>query len=765
MRTICKIARTELQILFYSPIAWLVLVIFAFQSGTLFVNMFSGLLANQEAGYGASNITQAIFANVDYGIFPMIQGYLYLYVPLLTMGLMSRELSSGSITLLYSSPVTNMQIILGKYLSMMIYGLVLIIMLFCFVLFSALSVKDFDFSAVLSGLLGLYLLLCAYASVGLFMSSLTSYQVVAAILTLCMLAMLSFVQDVGQGYAFVREITYWMGISGRADEFIQGLICSEDVLYFIIVTAFFLILTVIRLQACRQKSPGLVVLGKYVGVFVVVCFLGFLSSRPALMTYYDATSTNVNTLTKNSQEVVERLNGGFTITTYVNLLDGQGLWEGLPEQIKTDQERFKQYVRFKPEIDMKYVYYYDTIASDAWAEYYPGKNTKQIATEIWESAKLDSTLFLTPEQIRSKVDLSGENNRFVRLLERESGEKTFLRVYDDFFRFPSEAEITAALKRLVMELPNVGFLTGHEERNNKRLGDRDYFHFALKKDFRYALINQGFDVKEVNLQQKISADIKVLVIADMKNEMTELEMMNLKEYIARGGNLLILTEPKRIEVMTPLLAEFGVSMVPGTLVQLTENFSPDLIISKPMKGLIDLNYHFQQMADTKGVVTMPSASGLEYTTDKGYVVTPLLKTDSLVWNEIESEDLLDDKLVCNSLVGEIQKSFVTGLALSRRVGNKEQKVMILSDADCISNAELKASRENIFATNFNIITGGFYWMSDGEVPVDIRRPMPTDDKIYMSEAVMSLWGIIWKWGFSGLFVIVSIFIWVRRRGR
>ena len=59
------------------------------------------------------------------GMFTAMQQYLYLYIPLLTMGLMSRELNSGSIKLLYSSPVTNTQIILGKYLSMMIYNLVL----------------------------------------------------------------------------------------------------------------------------------------------------------------------------------------------------------------------------------------------------------------------------------------------------------------------------------------------------------------------------------------------------------------------------------------------------------------------------------------------------------------------------------------------------------------------------------------------------------------------------------------------------------------
>lgn len=764
MRTIYKIARTELQTLFYSPIAWLILVIFAFQSAMIFANAFGGIVANQAAGYGASDITSMVFAHPEYGIFSMVQSYLYLYIPLLTMGLMSRELGSGSITLLYSSPVTNTQIILGKFLSMMIYGLVLVGMLFVFVLFGMATVKDFDLPAVLAALLGLYLLICAYSSVGLFMSSLTSYQVVAAILTLCMLAMLSYVRDVGQAYAFVREITYWMGISGRADEFVQGLICSEDVLYFIIVSALFLALTVIRLQACRQKSPFLVTFGKYLSVFLVVCFLGFVSSRPVFKIYHDATTTKRNTLTLNSQDVVSRLEGGLTITTYVNLLGG-GLYDVLPEYIKMDEARFKQYTRFKPEIEMKYVYYYDTLAGDAWATYYPKMTVKQIAMDICKKSKLDSNMFLTPEQINAQVDLSEEKYDLVRLLERESGEKTFLRVYNDYMRFPFETEITAAMKKLAMELPNVGFLTGHEERDNKRTGDRDYYCFSLDRKYRYALINQGFDVVDVSLNQKIPADIKIMIIAEMKTPMTDVEKVNLDEYIARGGNLFILCEPKRSEVMEPLLNEFGVNLVPGTLVRLTEDFSPDLIVAKPTKESPELAYQFQSMIDMKSVATMPSASALEYVTDRGYKVTPLFVTDSLTWNELETSDLLDNVVTLNPQVGEVQKSYVTALALSREVNGKQQRIMIFGDADCISNSELNMNRQDIYSSNYTIITGGFFWMSDGEIPIDVRRPNSTDDNISISEAAMPAWGITWKWIFPGLLVVASVFIWLRRRGR
>lgn len=328
MKTIYKIARTELQTLFYSPVAWLILVIFTFQASMAFTDMLGSYVRSQSLGYRLWSVTEGTFGGMR-GLFTQMQQYLYLYIPLLTMSLMSRELSSGSIKLLYSSPVTNVQIILGKYLSMMIYGLVLAGILFIYMIFAACAVENADFPAMLSGLLGLYLLLCAYAAIGLFMSSVTSYQVVAAMGTLAMLAVLNYVKGMWQDIEFVRDITYWLAIGGRADEFIRGLICSEDVLYFLIVIVLFLMLSIIRLQGRRQRTSWAVTWGKYAGVVMAAMLMGYITSRPHFMSFYDATHTKMRTLTPNSQDIVARMDGKLTITTFVNILE-ENYWAGLP---------------------------------------------------------------------------------------------------------------------------------------------------------------------------------------------------------------------------------------------------------------------------------------------------------------------------------------------------------------------------------------------------------------------------------------------------
>lgn len=767
MKMIYKIARTELQTLFYSPIAWLILIIFTIQSSIAFTNAIDLVVNQQSLGYFVSDLSMRIFAHPHRGTFTLIQQYLYLYIPLLTMGLMSRELSSGSIKLLYSSPVTNSQIILGKYLSMVFYALIISAMLSVFVLFSGFTVENFDYTGVLAGLLGLFLLMCGYAAIGLFMSSLTSYQVVAAVGTLAVLAVLNAVGGMFQDISFVRDITYWLSIRGRSNEFISGLICSEDVLYFLIVIGLFLLLSILRMKAIRQKHKWNTSLMRYMGAVSVAVILGYLSSRPALMFYYDATRNDVNTLTKNSQEIVGKLDGKLTINTYVNILD-QYYYFGLPKRELSDIKRFRQYLRFKPDIKMNYIRYYDRANNPSLDKRYPELNDRERMLEYARIHRLDSSMFITPQEVSKMENLAPEGNRFVRTLNTAQGEKTFLRVFDDMEVHPSEAEVSAAFKRLVMELPMVGFVTGHGERDCIKEGDRDYNKFAQDKPFRYSLINQGFDFEEVKLDNEIPADVDILVIGDMRVPMPEEHLINLNKYIERGGNLLIAGEPGRQDIMNKILTQFGVEMLPGRLVIPSENFSPDFIQSIPTNEGADMMYQLKMMLSREYVLTMPGTTGLKYTVDKGYKVTELFVSDTTggVWSEMETVNFVDDTVKVNSAIGEtVTSSVPTVLALNRTIGEKEQKIIVLSDADCISNGEVSIVRKGVRAANYNFIMGAFFWMSDDEVPVDVRRPSPVDNTISVKFSGMR----IVKWALMGLIPLLMtvfyILLWIRRRGR
>ena len=765
MRKIYRIARTELQTLFYSPIAWLILIVFTFQTCMVFVQEMEGYVRSQALGYGVYSVTSRLYASWT-GVFSNVQNYLYLYMPLLTMGLMSRELSSGSIKLLYSSPVTSWQIILGKYLAMVIYGLVLIGILCVMVIFNLFTIENMDCGLVFTGLLGIYLLICAYAAIGIFMSSLTSYQIVAAIGTFAVLMVLSMIGGWWQDYDFIRDVTYWLSMPGRSGKFIAGLICSEDVLYFVIVVCLFLALTIIRLNSVRQKIRFVITLGRNIGVIFLACFLGYLSALPQMKLYHDATSTKMNTLTPNSQDIVAKLDGGMTITTYINALDPGASWYAAPYFLKPDMERFEQYLRFKPDMKLKYVYYYDTTANPMLDRRFPNATLREKMVEVCKIYGLDSNKFMAPEEIRKIIDLSGENNTFVRQIVRENGEKAWLRIYNDMQRFPSEKEISAAFKRMVMDLPKVGFVEGHGERSYSGGKDRDYSAFANDKGFRYALENQGFDVAKVTMDQQVPEDINIIVISDMREWFTPEQEANLQQYIDRGGNLFILGEPKRRDVMNNLFAKFGYEMTTGVLVKRDTNLQADVILSYPTKEADSIAYDFGAMRSRRMVITTPSTAGLEQIADKGYTVTNMFKTDTIgVWNELETTDFIDDTVRLNPAIGEVEKIYNTVVALSRKVGNKEQKIILTGDADCISNGEFGRRVPGVRTANFSLITGSFFWMSDNEVPIDVRRPALPDNKVYVEKTGSK----VIKWSFMIILPLllagIGIFLWIRRKGR
>lgn len=762
MKTIYKLAKTELKTLFFSPVAWLILVVLAIQAGVLYLTRLNGQVKLQIMNWPLTSATLGTFAG-QRGLFTSMLGYLYLYIPLLTMGIMSRETSSGSIKLLYSSPLTNTQIILGKYLALIIYGLALVGVLGIFSLHAIGIIHAADIPAILTGLLGMYLLICAYAAIGLFMSSLTTYAVVAAIGTLATFAVLNFMKGMWQEIPFVRDITYWLAISGRANTFIAGLLTTEDILYFLLVICLFLGLSILKLQQGRQKSSRGVNIARYAGIVAVTMLIGYFSAKPSLKFVYDSTAMKVNTLTQNSQEVLKKLTDEVTITTYVNMLD-QTYSLALPAYYKIDVERFDQYLRFKPEIKMKYVYYYHKANNPFIDKQYPKLSDKQRIDTMAQIYDWDFKI-VPYKEIAGEVDLAGEDYRMVRVIERANGKKTFLRVYNDLMQFPAEAEITAAFKRLVTDLPVVGFVTGHGERESNGENDRGYKKFTQEKTFRHALINNGFDFSDVSLDKPVPDSIRILVIAEMKQAMAETEMANLQAYIAGGGNLLIAGEPGRREQMNAVTAQLGVQFMPGVLVKPSTKLQADLLAVKPTGEGIAFSYYLGDMDKNKVVATMPTAAGLSFTEDKGYDVKTLFTSDSTnSWNELETTNFVDDSAICNPAAGESMQPYPVALALSRKVNNREQRIIVTGDADWLSNGELGMSR-NVRASNFSLSDASFSWLSDGEAPVDMRREASPDTSLTIRDKGLKTSIIFLRWLLPALLAGIGLIIWIRRRGR
>lgn len=126
---------------------------------------------------------------------------------------------------------------------------------------------------------------------------------------------------------------------------------------------------------------------------------------------------------------------------------------------------------------------------------------------------------------------------------------------------------------------------------------------------------------------------------------------------------------------------------------------------------------------------------------------------------------MDDIPQYNPETGEKQGVIPTVLALDRKVGDKEQRIVIAGDADCVSNGEMSKSRNGYASTNFTIVTGTFKWLSYDEYPLDTERPNPKDNEVYIGRDARKLVRYGWYGVMPVVLAAIGITILARRKRR
>lgn len=777
MTTIFRVAKTELRSLFYSPIAWFLMIVFFIQCGLVYMGMIKGIARTQELGgqeiLMLDRLTTGIFVGMG-GVFSTVMQALYLYLPLLTMSLISREMGSGTIKLLYSSPIKVREIVLGKFAAMMVYSLVLVALLAVFVVSGIVHIRHPETGMLMTALLGFYLLLCAYSAIGLFMSTLSTYQVVAAIATFIMIGILSYIGQLWQRIAFVRELTYFLSISGRTQKMLFGLVTTKDVVYFIVIVYLFLGFSIYRLKGGMESKPWTVKALRYVGVLAVGLLVGYVTSIPGLIGYYDATNNQTNTINPRVQKVVKDLGDEpLEITAYANLVDRMYFF-GNPDSYNQFAGRWESYLRFKDNIRLRTVSYYDSALADPFLfSIYPGKNLKEIADQYAKKFDMELDDYLKPAEIRKLIDLRPESNRYVMQLKWK-GRTTWLRVFDDSQAWPGETEVAVALRRLQnASIPRIGFVTGHLERDIDKGGLRDYSALTNTHTQRHSLINQGFDVQTVALDtEEIPTGIAALVLADPRMPLTPVASARLAAYIAKGGNILIAGEPGSQSLINPLLKDLGVQLTDGLLVQQNDTDVPTLLWQDVTSFASGMYKPLAKAVRDSMPLTMPNAAALSWSDSGRFAVRPLVQTWPRVsWNrkkpyiaELMLKARIDTTTELGSFTfsaadGDVMGPLPTVISLTRKINNKEQRIVVAGDADFISNAEM--GRFN--TSNFLFSTAIFSWLSASEFPIDATRPDALDKRVNVTLKQAGVLRIIYIWVVPGILLIFGTVLLIRRK--
>lgn len=252
MTMILTIASREFRTLFLSPMAWTILAILQFILAFLFltqVEAFTALQPKLASIEGAPGLTDIIVPPL-FGNAGII---LLLVTPLLTMRLICEERRNKTLSLLLSAPVSNIDIILGKYLG--ILGLMLLIIaLITLMPLSLLCGGELDLGKLFANILGLLLLITAFTATGLFMSCITGHPTVAAMGTFGILLLL-WILDWSVGMNDHRsELFEYLSILRHFQNIQSGLISSVDVSYFLLFTTTFIALSIRSLDNDRLQK-------------------------------------------------------------------------------------------------------------------------------------------------------------------------------------------------------------------------------------------------------------------------------------------------------------------------------------------------------------------------------------------------------------------------------------------------------------------------------------------------------------------------------
>ncbi len=250
------IFRRELLYFFNSVVAYAVITVFILLAGYFFYNLlgYYNLTSIQTmqnpAGAQGMNLTDGVVRP----LLGNISVIMILILPLLTMRLLSEERRTGTAELLFTFPISDWDAILGKYLATLtVYAVMLLLtLLYPLLMFKYASPET---GPIFTGYLGLFLFGAAYTAMGLFFSSLSDNQLVAGVATFgCGLMFLIISWLTPFVSPATAAVLSQLSILEHFDSFSMGVLDSNDVVYYLNFTAFFLFLTSRVLDSNRWRS-------------------------------------------------------------------------------------------------------------------------------------------------------------------------------------------------------------------------------------------------------------------------------------------------------------------------------------------------------------------------------------------------------------------------------------------------------------------------------------------------------------------------------
>ncbi|PTR00888.1 protein involved in gliding motility GldG [Mucilaginibacter yixingensis] len=470
-----------------------------------------------------SSILDYGYAGLD-GLFSTAPYLLMFLIPAITMRSLAEERREGTFELLATRPLTNTQIVLGKYLAcvvLLLFTLLPTLFYYYTVYQLGLPVGNVDTGGVIGSYIGLFLLGCAFTAIGIFASGVTRNQIIAFVIAvfLCFFFYSGF-DSLGGLFSLQDSSIQQLGITEHYQSVSRGVLDTRDLAYFIILSALFILLTLfalIRQQQRKVNVKSLVFSIVGMAILLVLANLGF--------TRFDFTKEKRYTISQVSRDMMDSLDHPVTITVF---LKGDKFPSGMKRlQFATRDmlSDLQAYSHGKLQFDIV-----DPLAGQNQQQQEQTIQNLQshgvqptnlsVATDGGQEQKI-----IFPAAIVS----SGKREVPVNLLQTREGlsdeEQLNNSIQNLEYAFASAIHnVISGGRRLV------GFTVGHNELTDLQL-------YSARKD----LFDAGYDVGRFNLAN-IPFDslkkINLVVIPKPDKPFSELEKFKLDQYIMNGGSVL-----------------------------------------------------------------------------------------------------------------------------------------------------------------------------------------------------------------------------------
>jgi ABC-type uncharacterized transport system involved in gliding motility auxiliary subunit len=499
----------ELRSYFGLFLAYAVMALALALSGFFFYTVLSLFML-----FGGTDLEKGLWEFV----FHDLRFVLMLLIPALTARVFAEEKKLGTLDLLWTYPVPESSILLGKFCAAVVLLLVVLFLTLLYPLALSWYHPGVNWTPLLANYTGLFLLGLAFLSVGLFLSALTDSQAMAAMGTLGVLVLFWSLTWNEQAVSEVLlNALLQISLFDRFSNFARGAIDSQEITFFIFFVTFFLVLTWQALRSRRWRGKGeftsltafLATPSRRQWILVGLVDIALLAVLISLQVFsihnnrrWDLSPTKALSLSQQTREVLQSLTQEAKATLFFG---------GSPDAYQAFADLFKRYTTESPQ------FRYQILSRDrnqALAQEYGATHYNMVAIEY-------------------------------------NGQRKLLPV-------ATEQEITQALFQLVQgEKKNIYFVGGHGEKDPRSNDPREGY-----SEVAAALTNENFVVYPIQLGRGtgIPSDAAVVIVSGPRADLLPEELAELEAYMQKGGHVLLMIDPLPVPNLTTTLAKYGIQL-------------------------------------------------------------------------------------------------------------------------------------------------------------------------------------------------------------